>query len=93
MMTVDDSDEIVVVSTDGIVIRTAVKDIRTIGRNTQGVKIMTPTPGAKVSAVARAVTEDKEDSVSASVEGTAPPGDAEPSDDEPANDENGESDG
>ena len=63
MLTVDDRDEIVVVSTDGIVIRMAVKDIRTIGRNTQGVKIMTPTEGAKVSAVARAVAEQKEDEV------------------------------
>lgn len=59
MLTVTDSDEIVVVSTDGIVIRMAVKDIRTIGRNTQGVKIMTPNEGAKVSAVARAVVESE----------------------------------
>jgi len=66
MLTVEDRDEIVVVSTDGIVIRTAVKGIRTIGRNTQGVKIMTPTQGAKVSAVARAVAEEKEEEVTES---------------------------
>ncbi|NIA15645.1 MAG: DNA gyrase subunit A, partial [Nitrospiraceae bacterium] len=60
MITVDDRDEIVLVSTDGIVIRTSVKGIRTIGRNTQGVKVMSPTEGAVVSAVARAVAEDKE---------------------------------
>ena len=60
MLTVDDSDEIVVVSTDGVVIRVAVRDIRIIGRNTQGVKIMTRNPEAKVSAVARAVAEEKE---------------------------------
>jgi DNA gyrase subunit A len=60
MLTVDDLDEIVVVSTDGIVIRTSVKDLRTIGRNTQGVKIMSPNSDAKVSAVARAVAEEKE---------------------------------
>ncbi|MFA6239797.1 MAG: DNA gyrase subunit A [Candidatus Hydrogenedentales bacterium] len=59
MMTVDDSDEIVVVSTDGIVIRTTVKDIRTIGRNTQGVKVMTPSEGAIISAVGRAVPEEE----------------------------------
>lgn len=63
MMTVDDQDEIVVVSTDGIIIRTAVKDMRTIGRNTQGVKVMTPSEGAKVSAVARAIAEEKQDQV------------------------------
>jgi DNA gyrase subunit A len=63
MLTVDDRDEIVVVSTDGIVIRTSVKGIRAIGRNTQGVKIMMPTPGAKVSAIARAIAEEKEQEV------------------------------
>ena len=66
MVTVDDRDEIVVVSTDGIVIRMAVRDIRIIGRNTQGVKIMNPSPGAKVSAVARAVPEENEQEVTAS---------------------------
>jgi DNA gyrase subunit A len=63
MLTVDDEDEIVVVSSDGIVIRTAVRDIRTIGRNTQGVKIMTPTNGARVTAVARALAAEKEERV------------------------------
>jgi DNA gyrase subunit A len=61
MLTVDDDDEIVVISTDGVVIRMAVKDLRTIGRNTQGVKIMTPTKGAWVSAVAKALGEKKEE--------------------------------
>jgi DNA gyrase subunit A len=61
MLTVDDKDEIVVIGTDGVVIRTPVKDLRTIGRNTQGVKVMTPGEGAKVSAVARAIPEEKED--------------------------------
>ena len=63
MLTVDDSDEIVLVATDGIVIRTSVKDIRTIGRNTQGVKVMKPQAGAVVSAVARALAEEQEDAV------------------------------
>jgi DNA gyrase subunit A len=61
MLTVDDDDEIVLVSTDGTVIRTGVAGIRTIGRNTQGVKIMMPQPGAVVSAVARALGEKKEE--------------------------------
>ncbi len=61
MLTVDDRDELVLVSTEGVVIRTSVKDIRTIGRNTQGVKLMTPTDGAKVSAAARAIAESKEE--------------------------------
>jgi len=61
MVTVDDGDEIVMISTDGIVMRTAVKDIRTIGRNTQGVRLMKPGEGAKVSAMARAIGETKEE--------------------------------
>ena len=61
MLTVDDDDEIVLVATDGVVIRTGVQGIRTIGRNTQGVKVMTPQSGAVVSAVARALGERKEE--------------------------------
>ena len=73
MLTVDDRDEIVLVSTDGIVIRTAIKGIRAIGRNTQGVKIMSPTPGAKVTAVARAIAAEVEDEVTAEgMEAAAP---------------------
>ncbi|MFP4192584.1 MAG: DNA gyrase subunit A [Candidatus Hydrogenedentota bacterium] len=72
MLTVDDQDEIVVVTTDGIVIRTSVKDIRVIGRNTQGVKIITPSPGAQVSAVARAVADAKEEEVTESADASAP---------------------
>ncbi|HOH31926.1 MAG TPA: DNA gyrase C-terminal beta-propeller domain-containing protein, partial [Candidatus Hydrogenedentes bacterium] len=49
MLTVDDDDEIVMVSTDGTIIRTGVVGISTIGRNTQGVKLMKPQPGAVVS--------------------------------------------
>ncbi|MCC6795971.1 MAG: DNA gyrase subunit A [Candidatus Hydrogenedentes bacterium] len=71
MMTVDDSDDIVCVSTDGIVMRCSVKDIRTIGRNTQGVKVMSPGAGAKVSAVARAIPEEKADEAA---EAAAPEG-------------------
>ena len=63
MMTVDDGDELVLVATDGIVIRTSIKDIRTIGRNTQGVRIMKPQEGAVVSAVAKAVADEQEDEV------------------------------
>jgi DNA gyrase subunit A len=60
MLTVDDRDEVVLVSSDGIVMRCAVNGIRIIGRNTQGVKVMTPTEGNRVTALARAVAEQKE---------------------------------
>jgi len=70
MLTVDDRDEIVLVATNGVIIRTRVKDIRTIGRNTQGVKVMKPGEGAKVSAVAKAISDAKE--VVVSEESTEP---------------------
>lgn len=60
MMTVTDKDEIVLIATNGIVIRSKVKDIRTIGRNTQGVRFMKTTKDAKVSGAARAIAEDEE---------------------------------
>ncbi|GMW00443.1 MAG: DNA gyrase subunit A [Candidatus Hydrogenedentota bacterium] len=63
MLTVDNDDDIVLVATDGQTIRAGVKDIRVIGRNTQGVKLMTLPEGAKVSAVGKAVAESKEDAV------------------------------
>jgi DNA gyrase subunit A len=63
MLTVADDDEVVLVATDGVVMRMGVKDLRKIGRNTQGVKLMVPSEGAKVSAVARAIPEAKEDRI------------------------------
>ena len=83
MMTVDDSDDIVVVSTDGIVMRCSVKDIRAIGRNTQGVKVMMPSAGAKISAVGRAIPEEKGDEAAdaAAPEG-APAGDTDAGEEE-----------
>jgi len=71
MLTVDDRDELVLAATNGIVIRSAVKDIRTIGRNTQGVKLMSPTDGAKVSAAARAVGSSKEEDLTGPDDGAA----------------------
>ena len=40
MLTVDDDDDIIVIATDGQTVRVPISDIRTIGRNTQGSRIM-----------------------------------------------------
>ncbi len=80
MMTVDDNDELVLVATDGIVIRTSVKDIRTIGRNTQGVTVMKPQEGARVSAVAKAVPEENDDDATAGADGDSDADDSSPDD-------------
>ncbi len=49
---VDAADDLVIVSTQGIVIRLALKDISLIGRATQGVRIMRIGEGDKVASVA-----------------------------------------
>ena len=63
---VDDDDELVIISTAGDVIRTSVKDIRTVGRNTMGVTVKKVAPGEKVASVARALAETKEEKVTES---------------------------
>ncbi len=55
---IKESDELMITTSNGIIIRVPVSDIRVQGRNTQGVKIMNVKPGDKVMAVARVVGED-----------------------------------
>ncbi len=50
---VTDTDEIMVISDGGKIIRMKVKDISVIGRNTQGVRLITVDEGEKVTAVAK----------------------------------------
>jgi len=73
MMTVTDMDEIVLASTDGIVIRTGVSGISTIGRNTQGVRLMKPGEGAKVSGAAWAVADEAEEMITEAAPDMADP--------------------
>ena len=50
---VRDGDEIMVITTLGMVVRTKVDDIRIVARNTQGVKVMTPSEGDKIRTLAK----------------------------------------
>lgn len=56
--TVSDEDELMLVTANGIVIRMALKDIRAIGRNTQGIRFIKLDKKDKLVAVARLVEED-----------------------------------
>ncbi|MCL6472847.1 MAG: DNA gyrase subunit A [Firmicutes bacterium] len=56
---VQENHEIMVVSTEGIVIRTPVKQISQMGRNTQGVKIMNLNDNDKVSTIALVAEQNK----------------------------------
>ncbi|HSL87975.1 MAG TPA: DNA gyrase subunit A [Ignavibacteriaceae bacterium] len=58
MMEVTDKDELVIISTKGMVIRQNVKDIRVMGRNTQGVRVIRLNDGDSIADIARVVSED-----------------------------------
>ncbi len=57
MKVVVDSDELMVISEEGVIIRTPVKDVSELGRPAQGVHVMNIAPGDKVVAAAL-TTED-----------------------------------
>ncbi|MDX1950892.1 MAG: DNA gyrase subunit A [Verrucomicrobiota bacterium] len=67
-LTVRDEDEIMLITVGGQMVRTAVKDIREAGRNTQGVKLINLGSGDKLQAIASVISENDE----GSAEGTPP---------------------
>jgi DNA gyrase subunit A len=54
-------DDVVIVTSDGMVIRQHASDIRVAGRNTQGVRLIRLNEGDTVAAVAAVVAEEEED--------------------------------
>jgi DNA gyrase subunit A len=60
MMTVSDGDDLVMITTHGMMQRIAIKDLRTIGRATQGVRIIRLKEGDLLQAVACVQPEDNE---------------------------------
>lgn len=60
-MVVDDEDEILLINSDGIIIRIKADEVSELGRTTQGVKIMKVEDGSKIVAMAKAVKEDEDD--------------------------------
>lgn len=60
MMEVTDKDELVIISTKGMVIRQNVKDIRVMGRNTQGVRVIRLNDGDSIADIARVISEDED---------------------------------
>ncbi len=59
-LSVGDNDDIIVITAEGKMIRTPVSQVRTIGRNTQGVRIISLSAGDRVVDVARSVSESPE---------------------------------
>jgi DNA gyrase subunit A len=60
-LTVRDTEEIMLITVGGQMVRTGVKDIREAGRNTQGVKLINLDEKDKLQAIAPVINEDKED--------------------------------
>ncbi len=61
-LTVRDTDEIMLITIGGQMVRIPVQGIREAGRNTQGVKLVNLDAGDKLQAIASVIGEDKEDS-------------------------------
>jgi len=60
-LTVRETDEIMLITSAGQMVRTFVKDIREAGRNTQGVKLIELQPGDKLQAIAPVISEQQEE--------------------------------
>ena len=61
LLLVNPEDDLLLITDDGTIIRTAVEDIRFCGRNTQGVRVMKLAEGSQVIGVARADKEEETD--------------------------------
>ena len=59
-LSVTDTDEIMLSTSQGQTVRTSCKDIRIAGRNTQGVKLIDLNEGDKLVAIARVISEQQE---------------------------------
>jgi DNA gyrase subunit A len=58
---VRDADDIMLITTGGMVNRTHVREIRIVGRNTQGVRIMNLNEGDKIASIAQVAREEPEE--------------------------------
>jgi DNA gyrase subunit A len=64
-LTVTDRDELMLITTKGQMVRTRVKEIRVVGRNTMGVKLMDLRGGEKLQAIAPVVSQAEEEAETA----------------------------
>ena len=60
IMEVVDEDDIMIITNKGIMIRQPVQNIKVIGRNTQGVKLLRLDDGAFISSITKVLNEDEE---------------------------------
>ena len=73
-----DNDDLMIITTQGVMIRQPVENIRTIGRNTQGVRLLRLDDGATISSVTKVIkdevdTVDEDDNLNTDEEQETPP--------------------
>ncbi len=70
--TVSDQDEMMLISQEGMMVRCAVKDVRSTGRSTQGVRLINVKGKDRVASVARVAPKDEEEAAATSTASSAP---------------------
>lgn len=58
MLEVTDNEELIIISTQGMVIRQGISDIRVMGRNTQGVRVIRLNEGDSIADISKVVPDD-----------------------------------
>ncbi|UYZ64086.1 DNA gyrase subunit A [Hymenobacter weizhouensis] len=58
---VSDADDLMIINKSGITIRLRMADLRSIGRATQGVRLLKISPGDEISSVAKVATDEEKD--------------------------------
>ena len=75
-ISVREEDDIMLITSQGMVNRTHVNEIRVVGRNTQGVRVMGLNDGDKIASIAKIAREDDEDAESSETITGGPGGEA-----------------
>ena len=69
------ADEIMLITDSGTLVRTPVKDVSQMGRNTQGVRLLRLDDGSKISSVTKVIKDEDSDSPPVETEATENPED------------------
>jgi len=72
ILVVDEEDDVMLMTTIGKIIRTQIREISVISRNTQGVKLMGMDVGERVVGAARLAEKDEDDKLDEAREEDAP---------------------
>jgi DNA gyrase subunit A len=73
ILAVNDTDDVMLITAQGMVNRTHVSEIRIVGRNTQGVRVMNLNEGDKIASLAKVAREEEEEPPTAEEPGNVQP--------------------